>query len=234
MAVSGPFAPLVDDVCEELTRRGYTPRSIRDYLYVVSLLSRWLEAKGLTVDGLTVAVVEEFFRLRKAQGHARWRTWRSVSVLLVCLGIEWAVDGPAAATPCEPLVAAYRDYLVAERGLATGTVAQYQRRARVFLSWDALGTPVEVRHSGGYRVAIDTTDGLVTALRLLPGTDQGDEPPGKLGRVEARRGWQALVLQYQIFGPRPVDRKEQHTGGDRDEPGCGGGSSATQHGHQRN
>ena len=47
---------------------------------------------------------------------------------------------------------------------------------RIDIIRDALGTPVEVRHSGGYRVAVDTTDGLVTALRLLPGTDQGDEP----------------------------------------------------------
>src|SRR5574342_976590 len=132
--VSGPLAPLADDLREELAVRGYTPRSIRDHLYVVSWLSRWLQGRGLTADGLTAAVVEEFFRLRKAQGHLKWLTARSVSVLLGRLGIEWAADGPAA-TSWEALLASYRDYLRAERGLATGTVAQYLRRARVFLSW---------------------------------------------------------------------------------------------------
>jgi len=135
VAVSGPLTPLVDDIRGELARRGYTPRSIRDHLYVISWLSRWLEARGLTVDGLTVAVVEEFFRLRKADGHLKWLTWRSVSVLLGCLGTGRAVEGHSAATPYEALVASYRAYLLAERGLATGTVAQYLRRARVFLSW---------------------------------------------------------------------------------------------------
>jgi hypothetical protein len=66
-------------------------------------------------------VVDEFFRLRKAQGHLKWLTARSVSVLLKCLGIEWAVDDLATATPCEALVASYRDYLLAERGLVSRT-----------------------------------------------------------------------------------------------------------------
>lgn len=146
VAVSGPLAPLVDDLREEWAARGYTPRSIRDHLYVVSRLSRWLEARGVAADGLTAAVVEEFFRLRKAQGRRTWLTWRSVSVLLGCLGIECGVDGLATATPCAALLASYRDYLLAERGLATATVAQYLRRARVFLSW--LPTPVEAGVAG--------------------------------------------------------------------------------------
>jgi hypothetical protein len=70
-------------------------------------LSRWLEASGLTVDGLTVAAVEEFFRLRKAQGHLKWLTWRSVSVLLGCLGIDRATDGVAPAAPGEAIMASY-------------------------------------------------------------------------------------------------------------------------------
>lgn len=146
VAVSGPLAPLVDDLCEELTCRGYTRRSIRDHLYVVSWLSRWLGARGLTVDGLTGAVVEEFFRLRKAQGHLKWLTPRSVLVLLGCLGIGRPVDVLAAGRPVDALVASYRGYLLAERGLATGTVAQYLRRAQVFLSW--LPTPIETGLAG--------------------------------------------------------------------------------------
>ncbi|WP_158690682.1 DUF6531 domain-containing protein [Streptomyces sp. 142MFCol3.1] len=35
----------------------------------------------------------------------------------------------------------------------------------------AEGTPVAVRHSGGYHLAVDTEDGRITALRLLESTD---------------------------------------------------------------
>jgi integrase/recombinase XerD len=104
-------------------------------------VSRWLEATGVAVVDLSATVVEEFFRLRKAQGRLKWLTWRSVSALLGCLGIKSAVDRLAATAPGEALVACYREYLLAERGLAAGTVAQYLRRARLFLSW--LPTPIE-------------------------------------------------------------------------------------------
>ena len=146
VVVRGPLAPLVDSLREELACQGYTLRSIRDHLYVVAWLSRWLDGRGLSANGLTVAVVEEFFRLRKAQGHLKWLTPRSVSVLLRSLGIEWAVDDRTAVTPVAALVASYRDYLLAERGLAAGTVAQYLRRARVFLFW--LPTPLEAGLAG--------------------------------------------------------------------------------------
>lgn len=146
VAVNGPLAPLADGLREELASKGYTPRSIRDHLYVVSWLSRWLQARDLTADDLTAAVVEEFFRLRKARGHRKWLTWRSVSVLLGRLGIEWAVDGVTAAKPGEALLVSYRDFLLAERGLASGTVAQYLRHAGVFLSW--LPTPIEAGLAG--------------------------------------------------------------------------------------
>ena len=146
VAVNGPLAPLADGLREELASKGYTPRSIRDHLYVVSWLSRWLQVRDLTADDLTAAVVEEFFRLRKARGHRKWLTWRSVSVLLGRLGIEWAVDGVTAAKPGEALLVSYRDFLLAERGLASGTVAQYLRHAGVFLSW--LPTPIEAGLAG--------------------------------------------------------------------------------------
>ncbi|MGH8921830.1 MAG: DUF6531 domain-containing protein, partial [Actinomycetes bacterium] len=38
---------------------------------------------------------------------------------------------------------------------------------RVDLDYDPSGTPTEVRHSGGYRIGVQTADGRITALRLL-------------------------------------------------------------------
>jgi RHS repeat-associated protein len=44
-------------------------------------------------------------------------------------------------------------------------------RHRIDIDRDGTGMPTMVRHSGGYRIAVDSADGLVTGLRLL-----GDEP----------------------------------------------------------
>jgi site-specific recombinase XerD len=100
-----------------------------------------LEARGLTADGVTAPVIEEFFQARKAQRQRKWLTSRSVSALLACLRIECTVDGLASGTAFEALLLAYRGYLLAERGLAAGTVAQYLRYADAFMSW--LSTSVE-------------------------------------------------------------------------------------------
>ena len=40
----------------------------------------------------------------------------------------------------------------------------------VVIGYDAVGLPAELRHSGGYRLLVETADGLVTALRL-PGVE---------------------------------------------------------------
>lgn len=45
---------------------------------------------------------------------------------------------------------------------------------RIDLDRAADGTPLGLRHSGGYRIGVDTTDGLVTALRLV-GANGGDD-----------------------------------------------------------
>ncbi|TVT34678.1 type IV secretion protein Rhs [Amycolatopsis rhizosphaerae] len=44
---------------------------------------------------------------------------------------------------------------------------------RIEFRYDSAGSPVEIVHSGGYRIGVDTADGLVTGLRLL--ADQNQE-----------------------------------------------------------
>ena len=178
VAMSGPLAPLVSDLREALARKGYTPRSIRDHLYVVSWLSRYLESKGVAADALTAVVVEEFFWQRKAQGYLKWLTWRSALVLLEVLRIERTDGVLAAAGAWQTVVASYRDYLLAERGLAAGSVAQYLRHAQVFLS--GLPTPTEAGLAGLSAAQVTTfvmtwcpgrgaadAKTMVTALRSL-------------------------------------------------------------------
>jgi hypothetical protein len=131
--VKGPLASVADDLREELGSRGYTPRSISDYLRLVSQLSRWLQDRGLAAEDLTEAVAEEFFQLRKARGRRKSLTSRSVSVLLTCLQVEHPPDGLAGGVPFQALLVAYRGYLLNERGLSNGTVTQYLRQTRAFL-----------------------------------------------------------------------------------------------------
>ena len=159
----GPLAPLADDLRRELAGRGYTPRTAGDQLRLAAGLSRWLEGRGLTADGVTALVVEEFFQLRRTQGQRRWLTSRSVSALLACLQIERCGTSIAGAAPSAALQAAYRDYLLAERGLTAGTVAQYLRYATVFLSW--LPAPAEAGLAG-------LSAGQVTAFIMAPGKPQ--------------------------------------------------------------
>lgn len=67
-----------------------------------------------------------------------------------------------------------------------------RRGNRIAFLYDSDGVPAEIRHSGGYRIAIDSTDGLVTALRLLDG-DNDDE-----GTVLIRYGYDGERLTEVI------------------------------------
>lgn len=133
--VKGPLASVADDLREELGSQGYTPRSISDYLRLVSQLSRWLQDRGLTAEDLTESVAREFFQLRKSRGRRKSLTSRSVSVLLACLQIDRLPDGLVGGVPFQALLMAYRGYLLNERGLSNGTVTQYLRQIRAFLAW---------------------------------------------------------------------------------------------------
>ncbi|WP_258348593.1 DUF6531 domain-containing protein [Saccharopolyspora gregorii] len=45
---------------------------------------------------------------------------------------------------------------------------------RIDVDRDAAGTPLEIRHSGGYRIRVDSEDGLITALHLREAADGDD------------------------------------------------------------
>jgi integrase/recombinase XerD len=91
-------------------------------------LSWWLQSRDLRAADVTAAVIEEFFAERRKDGCARWRTSRSLVPLAECMGI--APGGTAGG-----LLARYRDYLLAERGLAASTTDRYLQLAAAFLAW---------------------------------------------------------------------------------------------------
>jgi integrase/recombinase XerD len=133
--VHGPLEPYADGLRGELERLGYTPLTAAGHVRLVAHLSRWMIEKSVSV--LTTAAVEAYFAERRASGYSNSLTPRSLRPLLDYLHELGVVDarGPVPATsPCERLLGRYRDYLLAERGLAVSTVELNVRLIRPFLA----------------------------------------------------------------------------------------------------
>jgi integrase/recombinase XerD len=135
--VSGPLAAEVHEFRAELARTGYTARTSQDNAYVMACLSRWLEAEGLTPSELTADRLERFARARRDQGYRRWRTLRSLRLLLRHLrgkGLVPAEEQPPAGDPAGRILDAFGRYLRTERQLAERTVGLRVHLVRPFLA----------------------------------------------------------------------------------------------------
>jgi integrase/recombinase XerD len=176
--MTGPVAPFADAYRAELLERGYTPLSAVNELRQVARFSRWLEAGGLGVAELSAMRVEEFLAWRRASGcdrHSLSRPGlRCLLDVLRGLGVLAAEEPAAASSPTDVLLACFKRYLLAEQGLAAGTVVLYSASARRFvegLSSDrglaglAAGdvTAAVLRESEG--VSVSAAQNFVSGLR---------------------------------------------------------------------
>jgi integrase/recombinase XerD len=135
--IRGPLAPFADGYREVLRERGYAPLSIVSELRRAARFSRWLEAGGLTVAEVNEACVEEFFEWQRANWRHR-KSWsrpglRCLLDVLRGLGVLAAEEPAVPSSPTDVLLARFECYLLAERGLAAGTVKLYLRSARRFV-----------------------------------------------------------------------------------------------------
>jgi|JI10StandDraft_1071094.scaffolds.fasta_scaffold226225_2 integrase/recombinase XerD len=133
--VRGPLAPFADAYCEALEVRGYTSLSAVNLQRQAAQLSRWLDAKGLGVEQLDEACIEAFVAEQRAMGRKGSLSRPGLSCLLELLrerGVLSA-DVSLAPSPTEELMGSFGRYLLAERGLAPGTVRGYVDRARSFV-----------------------------------------------------------------------------------------------------
>jgi integrase/recombinase XerD len=132
----GPLGWHVEGFSAELVRLGYSPRTARDHGYVLAQLSIWLEAGQLSPSQLTESVLERFAGWRRRQGYRRWRSRRSLRLLVAYLRGAGAIPvaGPLPVSPLDGLLEDYRRYLVAERRLAPSTVRGRVDVARCFLA----------------------------------------------------------------------------------------------------
>lgn len=173
----GPVAPYAEAYRAELSRRGYTARSAVNELRQVARLSVWLEESGLTAAELNGGRAEEFAAFQRSQGRhqAQWSRPGLACLLEVLrnLGVLGEESAPPASAE-EGLLGSFEGYLLAERGLAAGTVRGYVDHARRFLDGlDGTGglgavaaadvTAAVLRESAAVSVA--TTQNFVAGLK---------------------------------------------------------------------
>ena len=130
--VGGPLAHYAEGYEQELRRLGYHDRHVA----LLSELSMWMERRGLAVEQLGSVHLDTFFAERRQRGCRSLVTTRSVVAL-----VAWWADAGLMLPECVPtpgsvdeLVSHYREYLIHQRGLTTGTVGNYERVARLFSS----------------------------------------------------------------------------------------------------
>lgn len=216
--VVGPLARYADGFRIALTGQGYASSSTAGQLQLMAHVSRWLAQGGLAGSELEPAVVEQFLQARRAAGYGQWQSMRGMAPLLGYLRQVGFVPAPAAVvaqTPIEILLAAYRVYLVEERGLAASTVRNYLSVARQFASYwgasdhaDLSGvSTVQVsgfvlaacrdRSAGSLTILVVGLRALLRYLHLV-----GITQTGLAGAVPSAARWPATTL------PRPIGSGE--------------------------
>ena len=178
--VTGPLAAFADGFQACLVERGYTPCSVQFHLQLLAHLSRWMQAEGLEVDGLSAGVAERFLADRRRQGYASRISPKGLRPLvgyLDGLGVLPAVVG-VESTEVDRLLVEFCGYLCEERGLVAGSVKLYARIARRFLGGRSVPLADDLARLSGaevnafvlreaLRVRPRTAETVVCALRAL-------------------------------------------------------------------
>jgi len=179
--VTGPLAPHARGFAGELARLGFTRYSAQKQLLLVAHVSRWLGDAGLSAAGLDARAVDGFLAARRSAGRGEFVTPRALAPLLGYLRGLGAAPPPEPAapqTPAERLLADYRRWLLAERGLRAKVARGYVDSVAPFVTAHAGGGGAGLRELGAgdvtafmtaeaRRLAPKTVQRLATALRSL-------------------------------------------------------------------
>lgn len=149
-----------------LAEQGYSAPTIRQKLWVLSNLARWLTARHLDVADLDEHRVDEFVDARQRLGRScrGFRaTARALIVQLRASGVVPSLEPAHEDTPLTALLTRYEDHLRRERGLADSTISGYLRIVGEFASerLDAGGPRPDSLCSG------DVRDFLIARVRGL-------------------------------------------------------------------
>ena len=210
--VSGPLQAYAAGFVAELARLGYTTQSACGQMLLMAHVSRWLAGEGMDASALTPETAGRFLAARRAAGYRLYLSPKALVPLLEFLrriGAAPEAPPPVPSGPVDDLLGRYRHYLVTERGLSSGTAADYAAKVRPFASarLEAGGGGVT---AAGVTAFIAETCPLmrkgtakltVTALRSLLGwLHLAGEIPGPLAwAVPAVASWRLAAL------PAPLD-----------------------------
>jgi site-specific recombinase XerD len=133
---TGPLASHVAAFAAQLLRKGYVQNTVGAKCDLLADLSRWLERRGLPLAALDEGRLTQFLATRRRRIKTRRGDRATGRQLLEHLR---ELEEIAAAvqridrTPVACLTREFEEFLHAERGLASSTVADYSHTARDFL-----------------------------------------------------------------------------------------------------
>ncbi len=135
---AGLLGPEVEGYRAWLTRRGYTPGTVRHMLKDLGQVGLWLSAEGLESAQFDEERAAAFLATRRRAGQRRAAGPRAMVPMLTYLREAGVVPAQVPSlSPLGELLGQYRMWMVQERGLAAMTVLRYENTARRFLQEQA-------------------------------------------------------------------------------------------------
>ena len=134
--VRGPLEPYVVGFAAELLRQGYSRSSASQHVCFIAHLDRWMSAAGVGLGELSGPVIERYLAERRAAGYVEYRSVKALRPLQGFLEPSGVLPLPQEVLldVVEDLLGRYRDYLIGERGLTSGTARGYVDFVRPFVA----------------------------------------------------------------------------------------------------
>lgn len=123
--VRGPLEELAGRFDAALVGQGFTAKSRVNQVRLLAHLSRWLGTQAVAPGGLTAGKVEEFLAERR-RTYTGLFSRKALGPVLAWLARQGVIPADAARRPVvidPPELAAFEEYLLSERRLASTTVA---------------------------------------------------------------------------------------------------------------
>jgi site-specific recombinase XerD len=193
---TGPLAKEIRSLAEDLTRQGYTRKSIRSYLTMCDLLGRWLARNNTPLDEFCDDTIERFASAPPEQRGGTRKNWRgavlsSARVLLRHLrtsgAIKLVTPDQSSFGDAHRWLASFDHYLDQVKGLKAETRQVYKMYASRFLE--------ERENNGRIDWSLVTAEALGVHARL-----QAQMRPGcRLPMVTAMRSLLRFLVAQNIL-----------------------------------